>query len=307
MDKLQVKINELKIIFLDVLNKLLLKLKAVTKLPYFKRYALLAAILTVLFIILSFPYEVIVLRQLQKLEGKSFSSIAVTGMNISLIGDSSAESITVILKNGDSLQINQLTADLTLNPFSLLKNKFSGEVKATSVIYDSKQIRVQCRPNLDVDIQLDESGSVPSDGEIKALINDIRITSDGSAIIGIYTLPSSIKADKINIEGNIANKTLNIKDLTVSGNDLSGKISGNIILMPILNNSKLNLKISVNSESALLDGFRPLLRQFMDESGKISILLGGTIARPKPDLNSGKGGKQGNNSNIPPFENDPEM
>lgn len=314
------KIDALKFKVAAVIKTALFKAKAVTKLPFFKRYAILAVILTVLFTLITFPYEVIVLKQIHKLEGKTVRTIMLTGININLIGESSAENLDLIFKNGESLQIGNIVADLSLNPFSLLKKKFAGDITAARVIYTSDKLRITGNPSCNIDITLDESGSVPSDGQIRAIVDNLRITSDGLELTGGFMMPSSIRATSVNFEADIVNMTLNIKNFVIAGTDLSGRITGSIILMPTAENSKLNLRISIDPESGLLEGFRPLLRQFLDASGKISFPVIGTIARPEAKLGFGGNSEDNNNSrsrnsnsrpsendpNIPAFDSDPE-
>jgi hypothetical protein len=287
--------------FIAVIKKIFSKSRGITKLPYFKRYLALALALTLVFTIFTFPYEMIIINQLKKIEGKNFRSISVKQMDVNLIGESYVENLAVTLMNGDSVSIDSLTADISF--ISLIRKRFVGNIMASAAAYSSKQIKVECAANLNIDLKLDESGTIPSDGKIKAIINNARLTT-GEELLAGFPLPEQIRISSINVDLDIVNRALSVKDFTVSGKDIRGKISGSAALEPILGNSKLNLKISVEPESEVLSEFQGLLKQFIDDSGKISMLLSGTAARPRTSL--GKSGGKKEKSEIPPFSTNPE-
>ncbi|MDR3237162.1 MAG: hypothetical protein LBT84_01530 [Spirochaetia bacterium] len=286
---------------LNIVKKIFSRLAGVRKLPGFKRYMLLAVILTLVFTALMFPYEIIVMNQLKKLEGKNLRSISAGAMDINIIGESYIESADITFRNGDALAVNALTADISL--LSLIRKKISGNIMAEKINFSSDKLKLDLSPNASLDFTLDESGTMPLDGKIKAIIDNVRIASDGE-LLGGFPLPPSIKISSINMESDIVKSALTNINITVSGQELRGKITGSIILMPIFGNSKLNLKISIDADSLLLAEFKPLLARFIDASGKITFPVSGTAARPKADFGTASGAKA--ESAIPPFGTNPE-
>ena len=286
--------------FIIAVKKNLSKLKGITRLPGFKYYVILALALTALFTVFTFPFEIIALNQLKKMEGKNFRNITVEQMNISLLKESHVENLTVTLMNGSSISIKNLTANISF--IRLIRKNFSGSIKAAKIAYSSGQLEIECAVDSNLELKMDESLTIPSDGKIEAIIENARISVSPELVYG-FSLPQPMRVSSININSNIINRLLTIKDFVVSGNDISGKITGNVTLTPILGNSKLNLTILPKPDSSLLDMFRFLLKQFTDTSGKILIPLSGTLAHLK--LDSVKLPNKGS-SEIPPFETDPE-
>ncbi|MCL2025396.1 MAG: type II secretion system protein GspN [Leptospirales bacterium] len=320
-------------IFITAVKKIPSKLKEITRLPGFKRYIILALILTVLFTVFTFPFEIIVMKQLKKLEGKEFKNITVKQMDISLLGKSYAETLAITFMNDDSVLINNLKADISF--ISLIRKKIRATILADRVFYSSDKLKIECsiNPNekstsssknqsadkhainLNLELKIDESWTTPkskiikpraapSDGTIKARINNIEITADAALFSG-FQLPQPTKISSINIDSSLANRLFTIKNFTASGKDIRGRITGNVTLEPFLaafDNSKLNLKISAEPDSLVFGGI-PMPKIFTDASGKPTLLLTGTIAKPKSQL--GDPYNRGT-SEIPPFETDPE-
>ena len=317
--------------FITAIKKIPSILKEVTRLPGFKRYVILALILTLLFTIFTFPFEIIVMNQLKKMEGKKFKSITVKQMNINLLGKSYTETLVITLMNNDSISISNLTADISF--ISLIRKKFLATITAGGVTYSSDKLQIECginsntqstsppknRPsdknsiNLNLELTIDESWTTPNinkqwgtppDGKIKATINNVDISADAALTSG-FQLPQPTKISSINIDSSITNRLFAIKNFTVSGKDIRSRITGNVMLEPAFaafGNSKLNLKISAEPDSLVFGGI-PIPKSYTDASGKPTLLLTETIAKPKWELGDpyNKG-----TSEIPPFETDPE-
>jgi len=300
--------------FIAAIKKIPSRLKGVTRLPGFKRYIIFALILTVFFTVFTFPFETILMNQLKKLEGKSFKNITVKQMNINLLGKSYAETLTITFMNDNSISINNLAADISF--ISLIRKKILAKITADRVTYSSEQLKIECETNSNLELNLelaideswmiakiDKSWATPSDGKIKAIINNIRISAD-TDLIG-FPLLQPTRISSINIDSSIANRVFTIKNFTVSGKDIRGRITGNVTLEPVFatfGNSKLNLKISAEPDSALFAEF-PIPKSFTDASGKLTLLLTGTISHSKKDFGDTYNKEK---SEIPPFETDPE-
>ena len=273
---------------LSLIKSLPSKIKSVYRLPYFKTYFLLAVILTVLFTFLTFPYEIIARQQLQKLERRTLRSIIIENMDLNLIGSSFVDNTDLVLRNGDELKFRSITINASLNPVTLLLNRhIKGDIMTEGARYVSKKAQASGNISANIDIKLDSDTGIPDEGSIKAILENIIVSLNDVTLpdnMGGFALPGSIKIKSVNLDSEIVNRTLTIRSLLVSGSDLKASVSGKIILMPIAGNSKLDITVIVDTESAVLKEFEPLLKQFADSSGKIRLPVKGTISRPRPEF-----------------------
>lgn len=272
---------------------LIKKIASVRKLPYFKRYAVLAVVLTLLFTALSFPFEVIVEQQLNKAEGKAFRSAAIGFMDLNLIGESYLENADITLKDNSSVSAKSLTANMSL--IGLLSGNIKGDVMAEKLAYTNAKgsVRAEGNININADITMDSSSSMPTDGSVRAIADSLRIFSENLELPGGlgFTIPSPVSISSVNMELAVAKSLMAIKRLDVAGKDIRGKVSGSVALAPIFGNSKLNLKVAIDLDSGVLAEYKPLLEQFA-EAGKLIVNITGTAARPHTELPRRSAGAQ---------------
>lgn len=286
--KNEMNITEIKNSIIVTVKAGLGKIKDIYKLPFFKTYLLLSVVMTFIFFIFTFPYDIIIRQHLQKLEKKAFQNIFIQNMDISFIGDSFFENIYVTFKNGSELSIRQILANLSLNPYSLLfSNTFKGDLQVSSIKYASLQMSVEGNINGNIDVSFNPKSGAVSDGTIKLMTENVLCKFDNMTLpdsMGGISLPPVIKISSIQIDTEIANNKMIIKQFLISGTDIRGTISGNIIMAPIFANSKLDLSISLDPESTVFAEFKPLLSSFIDNKGKITIPLKGTFSRPRASM-----------------------
>jgi len=236
----------------------------------------------------TFPYDVLIREQLNKLEGKVVRSIMVGSINTSLFDVTTFDNFSCTLKDGSDINLKSVIADISLNPYTLLVNReFKGDFEINNAKYSSEKVNLGCSINGNIDIELDEKSGYPSNGYLKIMIQNIILRMDDASLpanMGGFPLPQNIKISSINIDAKIKNRTIDINRLLVSGSDLRGRITGSIILSSIFSNSKLNLKISIDPDSDVLKEFKPLLSQFTDAKGKISFPVKGTFSRPRAEM-----------------------
>lgn len=278
--------NELKTSVLSAAKRFIGQASSVRKLPYFKRYMLAALVLTLLFTLFTFPYEIIISRQIKQAGGKVFRSLSIGSMDINLLGESFIDNADITFRNGGSLFVKSLTADMSFMGF--LNSKIKGSIMANNIAYTAALYGIKASANLsaNIDLKLDKEGTFLTDGKILAICDNITINSQDFVLPGGFglSLPPSIRISSVNLESDIANSLLTIKKLDVTGNDIRGNISGSIAIAPIFENSKLNLKISVDKDSEVLKEFAPFIVQFTDAGGKITISVTGTAANPRAEL-----------------------
>lgn len=281
-------LNSIRAAALSMIKSLPSRLKTIYRLPFFKTYMFVAIIMTIFFTIVTFPYELIVRDNIQQLEKKSLRSIIIGHMDINLIGDSYFDNVNMTLLGGDELSFKSAVLNASLNPVRLILNRhIISDILLDKIQYSSEKVHAFANMTGNMDITLENKTGIPADGMIKALMENIIINLDKVTLpdnMGGFSLPPSIKISSISLDCIIENKKMTIKNLLVSGSDLRGNITGSILLMPITGNSKLELMVSIDPESALLSEFKPLLKSFTDASGKISFPLKGTLSRPHPEL-----------------------
>jgi hypothetical protein len=253
----------------------------------------MAIIMTIIFTVITFPYELILREKMRDLEKKSLRSLVVGRMEVSLIGKSYFDDISMIMLNGSEISVKSATVNATLNPLTLvIKRRLIADMNLEKISYSSGKAQLSGDMNGNVDMVLEDGTGVPEKGALKLLFENIVINLDAVRLpdsMGGFSLPPSIRLSAVNLDSVIENKKMIIKNLLVSGPDVRGTISGFILLMPIRDNSKLELTVSIDSESALLKEFKPLLKQFSDTMGNISFSLKGTLGRPHPEFSRGAG------------------
>ncbi len=272
------------------------KFKETLTLPYAKTYILASILLTLLFIILFFPYGILLRNQFQKLDKKYVSSIYVGSIDVSLIDVTYIESVHTVLKNRDELSMENITLNPSINPYTLfIKNNIKTDLEISRFNYKTTKADVNLKVNGNINFIMDPDYSMINEGSIKLImqntilkIPEVKIPSP----MGEFPLElPDIKIASINFESMIQNRTLKIEKLVVSGTDLRGKISGSVKLANIISNSTLDLIITIDPDSKILASYKEMLTGFLDKKGKLSIPLKGTIAHPRADMKRSGGDK----------------
>ncbi len=277
------KTENIKKILLNFLNELKERIKDMAGLPYFKRYVILAVLLTVFFTFLTFPFESAVKSKLAGLEGKILKTVNIESLDLNLLGSSSAEGVEICFRDDSRLAIKSLIGNFSF--LKMVSDQYKGNLDLEKISWSRDSIKADGDLSADIDLTLDRKTGLPSDGTLKLILAGIRIASENFEIPGGmgFILPELVKISSVNLNSVIKDKTVSIKQLKISG-DLNGDITGSIETAPVLGNSVLNLKIFIDPESPVLSDFRTMLIQFTDESDRIHINVSGTAARPKTDI-----------------------
>jgi hypothetical protein len=86
------------------------------------------------------------------------------------------------------------------------------------------------------------------------------------------------------IESELSGRTIRLKSVRLFGNDLNGSITGSITLAKNFLNSRLDVVITLNPESAALADYRDFLAQFINSSNQIVLPLKGPLLNPRLDM-----------------------
>ena len=289
------KFEDIKGIVLSGLKRTGSMIKEAMKLPYAKTYVLLSLLLTIFFIFITFPYGVLIRSQIQKLEKGVFRSIYMGDLNFNLIGTSTCEDASVVLRNGTEIDFREMILDaniLSLLVNSLLKSDLSidGSLGLNGIRVITPDIKMTMNINSNIDIEVESGQTVPRDGTIKIIVQNALME------FGQLTLPKSmggfpldlskLKFTSIIVNASIKNNKCLLDKVKISGPDLRGSLKGTIALNRIFLNSRLNCTITIDSTSPALDPYRDLISKFADSENKIKIPLKGTISNPRVEIES---------------------
>jgi type II secretion system protein N len=149
--------------------------------------------------------------------------------------------------------------------------------------YSGKENEFQGKVTGDIDITIADKSNIPENGTVT-----INITR-GTLQLGVINIPTPmgnlpLKTDIINIgllnfNSDIVNRTAKIKKFTLESDELRCSFTGTITLEPILKNSRLDMKMTLDPQSKILDQHRDIVNAF-SKNGPIIISIGGTAGRP---------------------------
>ncbi len=277
-------IAEIKLTVVKFLKEAWVKFKETLTLPYARIYIISSIFMVVFFIIVTFPYDVLIRNQLKALEKNAVDSVFVGEIEFNFIDVISINNLMIVLKTGEEVSIKDIIIDGTTNPYSLLvSNSYKGGIQLSGIKYTSPKAGISMNMNTNFSITIDKNTGIPIEGVIRSfIIQNAAISFPDNtfpAPLGFIKMERPMVINSINADGVIKNRTLTLNGFKVFGNDIRGDISGSIQFERITGNSRLNLKIAIDPESAILSEFKELLTSFISD-GRIILLLEGTLANP---------------------------
>lgn len=255
--------------------------KETLELPHAKAYIALALGLSVFFFIITFPYDIIIRKQIKKIEHSIGRAVYIGSIEYSLIGDSYIDTIEIITDGGAEILIKDMDFDVAVNPFTTILGKtLKGDCAIHDFRYSGNESSITGVASGDFRLEFDDAG-LPREGFFKFDMQNVLLK--GLNLKG-FNIPAvqfaSIKADSV-----IKNNELKINSVVFTGADLNGTLSGTVLLSQFLGNSTMNLQIEVDPASRLVNDYRILLGNIGKEGGsKIRISISGTLQNPKTDL-----------------------
>jgi type II secretion system protein N len=252
------------------------------KLPYAKTYLLLSAAFTVLFLVFTFPYDLVLRDQIRKIEPALGNGIYVGVIDFSLLGDSYIDEMDISLHSGALLSLRDFNFNIAINPVTTLINRtLKGGFTIHRLNYTNNETSFTGVVGSDFNIRFNEKTGFPSDGILKASLQNISLK--GLNIKG-FDIPAvqfaSIKADAV-----LANNELKINSILFDGADLRGSIRGSVTVAQFLGNSALNLSIELDPQSRIFENYKILMGSVKkSDDDRIRIPVTGTLASPKADF-----------------------
>lgn len=255
------------------------------RLPYAKTYMGLSVILILIFTAATFPYEIIIRNKIQGLEKTLFRNVYVGNMDFSIFGPSTLDNVYVTTRRGSDIILKNMTVNPTLNPVALfIRNIYRTDMQVSGIRIKSSGFQADLNLNGNIYLKMRPSSSLPDEGTVTMMVQNAIVQAGSISLppdLGGITLDiPSIRLTSIIFDSQITGADMKIKRFTISGPDLRGEVSGSVVLNAIVQNSKLELLLSIDSASQLLANYRDFLVPYIDEDGKIFLTMKGTISHP---------------------------
>ena len=253
------------------------------QLPYFRIYVILIPLFLLFFLVVTFPYDAIVRRNLEKMESGALRNIAVGELDVPLLGIWTAGSITANLKSGGNLSITEANLDISLLRF--FAGRYLGGLQVTGGRLQTQSTLTDLNGSCNFDLKKSNQKSLPLEGTIRIILDNVLLK------LGTVNLPDNMGGMSIDVppckitalilKAELKGSRITLREGKVSGNDLRGTVTGSIDVQGSFNNSNLDLTVSLDSDSAALAKFRPFLGSMTNAKGKIEFTVRGNMSRPK--------------------------
>ncbi|MBP7735810.1 MAG: hypothetical protein KA369_07550 [Spirochaetes bacterium] len=275
------------------LSSLWSKTKEALKLPYAKSYISASIVLLGVFIVFTFPYDMLIRKKMKDLEKTSFKSVYVSEINFSIIDIIEMKGIQLTTQSGG--EINIRTAEIDISFLKLLIRKdISGTLQISGFKYVSPASQILFNLNGNIFIDYKNFSEIPQGGSINMII-DNAVLKLGEIPLpdSMGGMPLSLPAIRINsmkIDADIGNNRINVKNIRIFGKDLNGTITGSINLSKNFMTSGLDLRILMNANSPVLEGYRDFLTKFINDSNQVVFQLRGSLMMPRIEMYRGDSG-----------------
>lgn len=267
-------------------------IKNTTNLPHFWKYFFTAVISTVIFVIITFPYDIIIMKELNKFEGKAFRTISVKDLEFSLFNDIVIDDAYIVLNNSDEIEFKNSIIALSKNPWKLFRKKnVTTDFQIKGLKYISSKFESTVNLNGNADIVLSNSGPIPSEGNLKLLVSSGIVKLNEISFqgpLGPMSLKiGSIQVSAVNCELEFISGSININRLEITGDDLSGSVSGSVKPGNFLPATSLNLTVNINPDSLVLSEYKDMIMP-MVKNDYLTVYIRGTLGKPDFRLSPGE-------------------
>lgn len=260
------------------------RIKEALKLPYAKTYVAAAVVMTLVFLVFTFPYDMLIRKKMKDLEKTLFRTIYISEIDFSLIRVTVLNNIYMVLRSGSEISIR--SADINISFLDLLfKNDIDGSFELTGFKYQSESSKINFNMQGKIDIDYKSFNDLPQDGDINFFIENASIN------IGQFTLPDTmgglpltlppIKINSVKAEAEISGRKILLKNIRIFGKDLNGTITGSIEMSKIFWSSRLDIKLTMNADTALLDNYRDFASKYINDRNQLVIPIKGSLVAPR--------------------------
>ena len=263
-----------------------LRIKTALKLPYAKTYIALSVVLTLICILITFPYDMLIRNRLAAMEKTVLKTAHVNELSAGLFDTVTMGNLYLLLRTGSEISVKNTEIDLSLLRI-LFRRDIKGTVQLAGFRYASEtsQVTLNCNGNLDLDFKT--FNEFPRGGSATIIVDsavvklgDIKLDSLGGLPL---TLPP-MRIQSMKIEAELSERDIRIKSMRLFGNDLNGNVTGSLTLAKNILNSRMDIVITLNPESTALADYRDFLSQFANSSNQIVLPLKGPLMNPRLDM-----------------------
>ena len=286
------KINkeELIIKIKTFLKKIQTFFKTIYRLPHSGKYFILSFVFFLIFSMITFPYDSLIKKRLFSLEGKAYRTLVFSKFDFSIIGDTYCENLAIEMNNNNQLACRNIILNIALNPLTFfMQSKLKSDFQLDALKYSTRDYDLLLNVNGKTNITFDSKSYIPGDGFVKLILSDSIIKLHNVSIPGPMGA-MNLKIDSVNIQSGIIDSVFSkgicrINTFKLTGNDISCIITGTLDFTAT---TRLDLIISIDSESTVLDQYRDLLGSYI-KNNVLIFRLKGTLSKPELILfNTGK-------------------
>ena len=261
--------------------------KEALKLPYAKTYLVFAFIMLIFFIFITFPYDMLIRKKMKDLEKTTFKSLTVDELNFSILDIIEMNGVYMMTQGGSEITIKN--ADIDISLFRILVSKdIKGTIQVNSFKYSTPTTQIALNLNGNIFIDYKTFDDIPQGGNFNIIIDNATLK------FGEIPLPDNmggmplslplIRLSSVKIDADISNNRINVKNFRIFGKDLNGTITGSINLSKNLMASGLDLKIMMNADSPVLEGYRDFLNKFINDRNQVVFQLRGSLMMPRIEI-----------------------
>lgn len=267
-------------------SSLWVKIKEAVKLPYAKTYIALSFVMTVVFIVFTFPYDMLIRNRLAAMEKTVLKTAHVNEISAGLFETITLGNLYLLLRTGSELSVRSSEIDL-----SLLRMLFSKDIKGTIQLTgfrytsETSEINLNCNGNIYLDFK--SFSEMPRSGTVNAIVDNAVLKLGELKLDSLGGLPLTLPPmtiQSMKIEADISDRTIRLKSMRLFGKDLNGSVTGSITLAKHFLNSRVDIVITLNPESEALADYRDFLSQFINSSNQIILPLKGPLVNPRLDM-----------------------
>jgi hypothetical protein len=266
------------------------KAKEALKLPYAKTYLALALVMTLVFGVFSFPYDMLIRKKLKDLEQTRFRTLYISEIDFSLVRTTYLNNIFMVLRSGSEISVR--AADINISFLRLLlMNDIKGSFELTTFKYESEGTNISFNMNGDIFLDYKSFNDLPRSGKITIFIENASIN------LGQINLPDTmgglplnlppIKVSSVKAEVDITGNKINLTSIRIFGKDLNGSITGSIDMASIFWGSRLDLKLTLNADTPLLQNYRDFISKYINDRNQLVIPVKGSLLAPRIDFSGG--------------------
>ncbi len=270
--------------------------KEALTLPYAKTYIAFALFMVMVFLVLTFPYDMLIRARLKQLEKGALKTISINELNFSLIDIIETKGLYAVLRSGS--EINVRTADIDISLLRLLIAKdIKGTVQLAGFKYDSGTSQINMNLNGNIFLDYTTFAGLPQSGSINIIIDNAMMKfSQIELPDSMGGLPLSIpptRISSIKIEADITGGKIMIRNCRIFGKDLNGSVTGSVSLQKNMMNSGLDLSLLLNADSPLLENYRNFLEKSINDRNQVAFQLRGSLMMPRFEMSQGGGQQPG--------------